>query len=365
MNSKKLLSKKTPLYDKHIELGARIINFSGWLMPVQYKSIIKEHKSVRTEAGVFDISHMGEFLLNGKNVIPFLQYIMVNDLNLLEISKAQYSCMCYENGTVVDDLFIYQEDTNSFRIIVNASNIEKDFQWLNDHNMDYGINIQDLTSERSRLAFQGPKSEILLQPLIDVDLSKIKRFYFKNCKLNDVPIFIANTGYTGERGFELSFDKIYSEKIWEDLVKTGASPAGLGARDSLRLEASYSLYGHELSDTITPIEAGLSWLIKPKEGIDYIGKRSLMKQKSEGTKRILVGLNLLDKGIIRENYKIFKDGVEIGYVTSGGYSPTLKISIGLGLINSQFQEVGTVVEIEIRGKFLQAKIVSTPFYRNL
>ena len=365
MKSEKLLGKKTPLYDKHIELGARIINFSGWLMPVQYKSIIKEHESVRTKAGIFDISHMGEFLLNGKNVIPFLQYMMVNDLNLMENSKGQYSCMCYQNGTTVDDTFYYQESKDSFRIIVNASNIEKDFQWLNDHNKDYNINIQDLTLERSRLAFQGPKSDVLLQPLMDVDLSSIKRFYFNHCKLNSIPVFIAKTGYTGERGFELSFDKKYSEKVWEDLVKTGASPVGLGARDSLRLEASYSLYGHELSDTITPIEAGLSWLVKPKEGIDYIGKSSLVKQKSEGTKRILVGLNLLDKGIIRENYKIFKDGVEIGYVTSGGYSPTLKISIGLGLINSQFQEVGTVVEIEIRGKFLQAKIVSTPFYRNL
>jgi aminomethyltransferase len=357
--------KRTPLYDIHVELGARIVNFSGWLMPVQYESIIKEHEAVRSNAGVFDISHMGEFLLNGKDVFPFLQYIMVNDLNLLEESKGQYSCMCYKNGTVVDDLFYYDESIDLFRIIVNAANIQKDFQWLNDHAKGKDVKIQNLSSKRSRLALQGPKSDDLLQPFVDVDLSEIKRFYFKHCKFNDIPIFLARTGYTGERGFEISFDQENSEKIWNDILKTGASPAGLGARDSLRLEASYSLYGHEISDTITPIEAGLNWLVKPKEGIDYIGKDILLQQKSEGTERILVGLNLLDKGIIRQNYKIFKKGNNIGYVTSGGYSPTLKKTIGLGLVKTQFKEVGTELEIEIRGKFLKGIIVSTPFYRNV
>ncbi len=357
--------KRTPLYDIHVELGARIVNFSGWLMPVQYESIIKEHEAVRSNAGVFDISHMGELLLNGKDVFPFLQYIMVNDLNLLEEFKGQYSCMCYENGTVVDDLFYYDESIDLFRIIVNAANIQKDFQWLNDHVKGKDVKIQNLSSKRSRLALQGPKSDDLLQPFVDVDLSEIKRFYFKHCKFNDIPIFLARTGYTGERGFEISFDQENSEKIWNDILRTGASPAGLGARDSLRLEASYSLYGHEISDTITPIEAGLNWLVKPKEGIDYIGKDILLQQKSEGTERILVGLNLLDKGIIRQNYKIFKKGNYIGYVTSGGYSPTLKKTIGLGLVKTQFNEVGTELEIEIRGKLLKGIIVSTPFYRNV
>jgi aminomethyltransferase len=360
-----IISKRTPLYDIHVQLGARMVNFSGWLMPVQYESIIKEHKAVRSNAGVFDISHMGEFLLKGKDVFPFLQYIMVNDLNLLEQCKGQYSCMCYENGTVVDDLFYYEESVDRFRIIVNAANIENDFQWLDDHIEEKDVKIQNLTSERSRLAFQGPNSDNLLQPLVDVDLSDIKRFYFKHCKLNDIPIFLARTGYTGERGFEISFNKDFSKKIWNDLAKTGACPAGLGARDSLRLEAAYSLYGHEISDTITPIEAGLNWLVKPKEDIEYIGKSTLLKQKSEGTERTLVGLNLLDKGIIRQNYKIFKNGDEIGYVTSGGYSPTLKKTIGLGLVKIQFSEVGTELEIDIRGKFLKGIIVSTPFYRNV
>jgi len=357
--------KKTPLYDIHIKLGARMVEFAGFYMPVQYESIIKEHKTVRSNAGVFDITHMGEFLFEGRDVISFLQYIMINDLNLLEPSKGQYSIMCYENGTVVDDLVYYEETPERFRMIVNASNREKDLEWLNDHIGNQDVKITNLSDERCRLAFQGPNADQLFRPLVDVDLSKINRFYFADCNLNKTPIFIARTGYTGEKGFEISFENKYAEKIWNDLTNTGASPIGLGARDSLRLEACYSLYGHEISDSITPIEAGLNWLAKPKEGIDYIGKEILLNQKSKGTERIIVGLNLIERGIIRENYKIFKDGQEIGYVTSGGYSPTLDKTIGLGLVQSQYSEVGTELEIEIRGKLLKGIIVPIPFYRNV
>jgi len=357
--------KKTPFYNIHVNLGARMVNFAGFSMPVQYESIIKEHEAVRNKVGVFDVSHMGEFLLEGKDVISLLQYVMINDLKLLEPTKGQYSCMCYENGTVVDDLVYYEEEPERFRMIVNAGNVEKDFQWLSEHIGGKDVKITNLSLERCRLAFQGPKSDDYLQPLVDVDLSSINRFYFAHTTLNGAPIFIARTGYTGERGFEISFNNKYAEKIWNDLTKTGASPAGLGARDSLRLEATYSLYGHEISDSITPIEAGLFWLVKPKDDIDYLGKETLLKQKSEGTDRIIVGLNLLDRGIIRAHYKIFKNGKEIGYVTSGGYSPTLKKTIGLGLVEKQYSEVGTEFEIEIRNKFLRGKIVATPFYRNV
>ena len=342
-----------------------MVDFAGFSMPVQYDSIIKEHEAVRSKAGVFDVSHMGEFLLEGGDVIDFLQYIMINDLNLLEKSKGQYSCMCYDNGTVVDDLVYYEENTNRFRMIVNAGNIEKDFQWLNEHIGSRDVKITNLSSERSRLAFQGPKSDEYLQPLMDVDLNSVNRFYFARGNLNKAPIFIARTGYTGERGFELSFDNAYADKIWSDLIQTGASPAGLGARDSLRLEATYSLYGHEINDSITPVEAGLFWLVKPKEGIDYIGKKVLMDQKIHGTERIIVGLNLLERGIIRENFKIFKENVEIGYVTSGGYSPTLKKTIGLGLIKKRYKEVGTELEIQVRNKHLKGIVVSIPFFRNV
>ncbi len=196
-----------------------MVDFAGFNMPVQYESIIKEHEAVRTEAGVFDVSHMGEFLFEGNDVSDFLQYIMINDLNLLEPSKGQYSCMCYENGTVVDDLVYYEETTNRFRMIVNAGNIEKDFQWLNEHIRGKDVNIINLSSKRSRLAFQGPKSDEYLQALVDIDLSSIKRFYFADCKLSGMPIFLARTGYTGERGFEISFDNEYDEKIWDKLIK--------------------------------------------------------------------------------------------------------------------------------------------------
>jgi len=357
--------KKTPLYEIHLSLGARMVKFAGWQMPVQYESIIKEHEAVRSNAGVFDISHMGEFLLEGKDVIKFLQHVMINDLNLLEPSKGQYSCMCYENGTVVDDLVYYEETPEKFKMIVNAGNIEKDLQWLNDHIKDFDVDITDLSTKRSRIAFQGPKSDEYLQSIIDIDLSKINRFYFAYCNINESPVFIARTGYTGEKGFELSVDNIHTNKIWNDLITLGATPAGLGARDSLRLEACYSLYGHEISDAITPVEAGLSWLVKPKEGIGYIGKNVLIKQKAEGAQRVLVGLDLVDKGVIRRDYKIFKNETEIGFVTSGGYSPTLKKTIGLGLVKRQYSDVGTELFIEIRNKLLRGKIISTPFYRNV
>lgn len=365
MSTKQTDIKKTPLYEIHLNNGARMVNFAGWLMPVQFESIIKEHEAVRSNAGVFDISHMGEFLLEGKDVIEFLQYIMINDLNLLEPSKGQYSCMCYENGTVIDDLVYYEENPERFRMIVNAGNIEKDLQWLKEHIDKRDVKIMNLSEKRTRIAFQGPKADDLLQPLVDIELSTINRFYFVHCSLKNTPVFLARTGYTGERGFEISFENVDAEKIWNDLTQTGAKPVGLGARDSLRLEACYSLYGHEINDSITPIEAGLFWLVKPKEGIDYIGKEVLLKQKAEGTERVLVGLNLIDKGIIRENYKIFKNEDEIGYVTSGGYSPTLKKTIGLGIVKKQYKEEGTEVQIEIRNKFLKGKIVATPFYRNV
>jgi len=358
-------SKKTPLYGAHINLGAKMVDFSGFSMPVQYESIIREHNAVRTNVGIFDISHMGEFLLEGEDIFPFLQYVMINDLNLLEPSKGQYSCMCYENGTVVDDLVYYEETPQRFRMIVNASNIEKDFKWLNTHIRDWDVEITDLSNQRARIAFQGPKVDELLQTIVDTDLSKINRFYFRHCKLNNLPIFIARTGYTGEKGFELSMDNEHALTVWNSLMKLGATPAGLGARDSLRLEASYSLYGHEINDKITPIEAGLFWLVKPKEGIEYIGKDVLLKQKSKGTDRILVGLSLIDRGIIRQDYKIYKDRKEIGYVTSGGFSPTLQKTIGLGLIKTEFKEIDTEIQIKIRDKMVKGLVTSIPFFRNV
>jgi aminomethyltransferase len=290
---------------------------------------------------------------------------MINDLNLLEPNKGQYSCMCYENGTVVDDLVYYEETSERFRMIVNASNRQKDLDWLIEHIGNWDVKITNLSDERSRIAFQGPNADKLLQPLINVNLADINRFYFRHCKLKDIPIFIARTGYTGEKGFEISMENQHVSDVWRILMDLGATPAGLGARDSLRLEACYSLYGHEINNKITPVEAGLFWLVKPKEGISYIGKEVLMDQKEHGTERTIVGLNLIERGIIRDNCKIFKEGKEIGYVTSGGYSPTLQKTIGLGIIDVQYSKIDTKIEIEIRNKLLEGMVVSTPFFRNI
>ncbi|TFG08675.1 MAG: glycine cleavage system aminomethyltransferase GcvT [Promethearchaeota archaeon] len=364
MATKNHSKKRTPLHDVHLNLGATMIDFAGWLMPVKYESIIKEHETVRKNAGIFDISHMGEFLIEGKDAFALLQYLMTNDLKLLEPGKGQYSVMCYENGTVVDDVIYYMESKEKFRAIVNASNITKDFQWIRIYARKQDIAFSNISQDRCRIALQGPNSVKLLNPLTDKDLSTLDRFYFTECNLNDIPLFIACTGYTGEHGFELSFEAKHAEKIWNVLLKTGASPIGLGARDTLRLEACYSLYGHEISNSISPIEANMGWVVKQKE-VDYIGKDVLLKQKENGTARSLVGLNLLERGIIRENYEIYKNGEKVGYVTSGGFSPTLKKTIGLGLVKSELSSIGTELEIEIRDKLLKAKVVSTPFYRNV
>jgi len=357
--------KTTTLHNTHLSLGARMVEFAGYEMPVQYEGIIKEHEFVRNHAGIFDISHMGEILVKGPDSVKFLQIIMTNDLNLLEAWKGQYSCMCYENGTTVDDVFYYLEPTGNIRMIINASNIKKDLEWMRRHQSGYRVEIVNISALRCRIAFQGPKAGELLNPFVKADISTLKRFYFTHTDLKGIPIFLAHTGYTGEDGFELSFECKHATEIWDSLLATGAHPIGLGARDSLRLEACYSLYGHELSDEITPIEAGIGWVVKPKEGIDFIGKNALLEQKERGPSRILVGINLKDRGMLRNDYKLFKDNEEIGYITSGGYSPTLKKTVGLGLIKSELKSIGTELEVEIRGKLLKAEIVSIPFYRNI
>ncbi|MHA1731221.1 MAG: glycine cleavage system aminomethyltransferase GcvT [Promethearchaeota archaeon] len=360
--------KKTPLYDAHIELGAKMVEFAGWLMPVQYEGIIKEHKATRASAGAFDICHMGELLLEGPDAFSLLQYLMVNDLQLVEPNKGQYSCMCHESGTVVDDMFYYMETPERFRLIVNAGNVEKDIAWIRDHAGDADVGLSDLSRQRGRVAFQGPKSDQLFQPLVDVDLPGLERFHFVHCELDGHPVFLARTGYTGERGVELSFDSGDAPAVWAALLDTGATPVGLGARDLLRLEACYSLYGHEISDEITPVEAGVGWVVKPKEGVDYIGKEVLLRQKREGTEYTSVGLNLVDRGILRADQVVRDAGSGrevVGRVTSGGFSPTLGKTIGLARVKAGHAAVGSELLVEIRGKQLRAVVVETPFYRNV
>lgn len=342
-----------------------MVPFAGWYMPVQYEGVLKEHDYVRNSAGLFDISHMGEFFAVGNDIIPFLQTMVTNDLKLLENGKAQYACMCYENGTVVDDLIYYQQSPTEFRIIVNASNLEKDFKWLSDHIGKSDVKLTNLSANRCRFALQGPKAVNILHPLVDTDIFNQKRFYFRLCKLQGKPIFLTRTGYTGEDGFELSCENNDAEEIWNALIKAGVHPIGLGARDSLRLEACLSLYGHEISDQITPIEANIGWAVKPKENIEYIGKKVLLDQKKNGTSRILVGITLKEpkSGIIRDHFKLFKGDQEIGYVTSGGWAQTLKKTIGLALIKKNFSSLGSEFDVEIRDKRLPVIVIPTPFYK--
>lgn len=354
--------KKTPLSEAHVKLGAKMVDFSGWYMPVQYTNVIDEHNTCRTKVGMFDICHMGEFTVSGRNSFDFLQKMVTKDLNKLENGKAFYTAMCYENGSCVDDLFVYRLSEDVYMLVVNAGNIEKDFDWLNKHKID-GVEIKNISDKTAKLDIQGPYAEKTLQKLTDFDLSKLDRFYFTNIGLNDIKTIISRTGYTAEDGFEIYFEAEKAEEIWDKILEAGKEfgikPIGLGARDTLRVEACYSLYGHEISEESTPIEAGISFVVQFDK--DFIGKDTLLKQKEEGPEKRLFCFEMIDRGIAREHYKIVSDGKEIGFVTSGTFSPTFKKGIGMCYL-SEFKEIGDEVEIQIRDKPYKAKIVKRPFY---
>ncbi|MBD3354101.1 MAG: glycine cleavage system aminomethyltransferase GcvT [Candidatus Lokiarchaeota archaeon] len=361
--------RKTPLYEEHKKLGAKLVPFSGYSMPMKYEhGILKEHQQVRNSVGLFDISHMGEIEIRGDDTEKFLQLIMTNDLNLLYDGKAQYACICYQNGTVVDDCFYYRINKQLYKIIVNASNRKKDLNWFDKHKEGLSINILDKSNNRGRFALQGPNAEHTLNPLTPYDLSKLERFHFIETKIKKMSAFIARTGYTGEDGFEISVKTEDAKNVWNLILQAGQEysilPIGLGARDTLRLEASYSLYGHELSDKITPIEAGIGFCVKEKN-IDYIGNSVLLDQKRNGTSRKIVGVELIDRGIIREKCAVYNkddDPKEIGIITSGTFSPTFKKSIGLAMLRRKFTGIGTEILIEIHNKKRKGKVVKTPFY---
>ena len=367
--------RKTPLYDMQVKMGGKIVNFEDWMMPVQFEGVIEEHNWTRQHAGIFDISHMTEFVVEGPDTIPLLKTLMTNSVGIGDF-KAQYNHMCYPDGGVIDDLYIYRESVDKVRIIANAQTLEtdgKDFDWIKDHVEDFDATITDLSLDRARFAFQGPETMHLLNLITKADITEIKRFNWIYTEVTTstetIPIFLSRTGYTGEDdfspalgSFEISCESKYAEALYQAFLDTGAKPIGLGARDSLRLECCYALYGHEINAQITTIEANLGWVVKEKEGTKFIGQDVILKQKAEGTSRISVGLNLLDKGILREGYKIFKDGVEIGYVTSGTYAPTLEKTVALALIIPEYNVIGTVIDVQIRNKLKKVVIVTTPFY---
>ena len=360
--------KKTSLFEIHKRLGAKIIEFGPWLMPLYYTSIIDEHNTVRNRVGLFDVSHMGEFSIRGKDAVAFIQRLVTNDTSHLSNNQALYTPVCNNKGTIIDDLLIYKFSDQHFMLVVNASNIEKDYRWIEEvaRKFNKDIILKNISDETSLLALQGPKAEEVLQRITDLDLSQIKHYWFKEEKLEGIQAIVSRTGYTGEDGFEIYIKPEYASKIWNRLLEIGKEeeikPVGLGARDTLRLECAMLLYGNDMDETKTPLETNIAWTVKfGKE--DFIGKEALLKQKEEGIKQRLVGFELIERGVPRHNYPILKDKERIGMVTSGSVSPTLKKGIGLGYVKTDQAKEGTEIQIRIRAKTVKARIVKTPFYK--
>lgn len=359
--------KKTPFYDHHIKHGGKIIEFGDWLLPVQFKGIIEEHNFVRTSCGLFDVSHMGEFLVEGPDALRFVDNLITNDAAKQSVNQVIYSPMCRENGTVVDDLLAYKYSDAKFFLVVNAANIEKDFKWCQEvkDKLKANIKLQNLSEKYAQLAIQGPKAEAILQKLTKTDLSRIKFYWFTEGEVDGIPCIISRTGYTGEDGFEVYYDPAKGTKIFDDILSAGGAdimPIGLGARDTLRFEAKLMLYGHELDDETTPIEATIAWTVKLNKQ-SFLGKSVLLEQKEKGTKKILVGLEMIDKGVPRAHYEVFDKGNKIGYVTTGTQSPMYKKCLALAYVPPALSAVGTELDIKIREKFAKAKIVNLPFYK--
>ncbi|WP_088041716.1 glycine cleavage system aminomethyltransferase GcvT [Bacillus sp. EAC] len=358
---------RTPLFDEYKVLGGKTIDFGGWELPVQFSSIKEEHEAVRTAAGLFDVSHMGEIEVTGKDSLKYLQKMMTNDVSKLKNEGALYSAMCYENAGTVDDLLIYKFSDDHYLLVVNASNIEKDFEWLLSH-VEGDVKVENKSNEMAQLALQGPKAVEILQRLTALDVTEIKYFTFKNeVQIAETTALVSRTGYTGEDGFEIYCAAEDVAKIWNVLLEAGKAdglkPCGLGARDTLRFEATLALYGQELTKDITPLEAGIGFAVKLNKEENFFGKEVLKQQKENGIPRKLVGIEMIDKGIPRSHYPVYLNDELIGEVTSGTQSPTLKRNIGLALIKTEFSALGTELEVEIRNKKLKAVVVATPFYK--
>ncbi|MFD0697946.1 glycine cleavage system aminomethyltransferase GcvT [Paenibacillus sp. GCM10027628] len=358
--------KRTPLFPVYAEHGARVIDFGGWELPVQFAGIQKEHDAVRQQAGLFDVSHMGEVLVKGADSLTFLQNLTTNDVSKLEAGQCQYSLMCYPNGGVVDDLLVYKLAENSYMLVINASNIDKDIDWMQQV-LTGNVELTNVSDDMAMLALQGPHAEQTLAKVTDAPIQSLKAFRFlQDANVKGIQALVSRTGYTGEDGFELYIDKDDAIKLWNVLLSAGQDldlmPAGLGARDTLRFEARLPLYGQELSKDITPLEAGLSFFVKLDKG-DFIGRDVLVEQKANGTPRKLVGIEMVERGIPRPHYAVYADGKQIGEVTTGTQSPTYKTNVGLALIDSAYSALGTEVNVEIRGAQVKAKVVTTPFYK--
>ncbi|UKS24748.1 glycine cleavage system aminomethyltransferase GcvT [Paenibacillus sp. HWE-109] len=358
--------KRTPLFPIYAEHGARVIDFGGWELPVQFAGIQKEHDAVRQQAGLFDVSHMGEVNVSGEDALAFIQRITTNDASKLEAGQCQYSLMCYPSGGVVDDLLVYKVSDNDYMLVINASNIDKDLAWM-QQNLSGQVELANISDETAMLALQGPHAEHILAKVTDAPIQTLKTFRFlPEADVKGIKALISRTGYTGEDGFELYIDQKDAVALWKLLLAAGQEhslvPAGLGARDTLRFEARLPLYGQELSQDITPLEAGLSFFVKLDKG-DFIGREVIAGQKANGTPRKLVGIEMIERGIPRPHYPVYADGKQIGEITTGTQSPTFKTNVGLALIDSAYSALGSELTVEIRGVQVKANVVATPFYK--
>lgn len=357
--------KTTALTDLHIGLGAKMVEFAGYNMPVLYAGINQEHAAVRNSVGVFDVSHMGEFVLEGPNALALIQKVTTNDASKLTDGKAQYSCLPNKNGGIVDDLLVYRINEEKYLLVVNASNMEKDWNWISQHNTE-GVTMTNISDETSLLAVQGPNALATLQKLTQVDLSAIPYYSFTIDTLAGVEnVIISNTGYTGSGGFELYVPNVVAKKVWDAVFEAGAEfniqPIGLGARDTLRLEKGFCLYGNDIDDTTSPLEAGLGWITKLNKG-EFNDKEAMTQLKAEGVKRKLVGFEMVDKGIPRHDYPIVNaSGEVIGKVTSGTQSPTLGKAIGMAYVPTELATPGSEIIVDVRGRHLKAQVVKLPF----
>jgi aminomethyltransferase len=358
--------KNTALTEKHISLGAKMVPFAGYNMPVQYEGINAEHATVRNAVGVFDVSHMGEFILKGENALDLIQRVTSNDASKLYDGKIQYSCLPNEDGGIVDDLLVYRIDEKSYMLVVNASNIEKDWNWIQKFN-DKGVEMHNISDQTSLLAVQGPKAADALQALTDMDLASMEYYTFKKGKFAGVDnVLVSATGYTGAGGFEIYFENQYADQIWDAIFQAGAEfgikPIGLGARDTLRLEMGFCLYGNDIDDTTSPIEAGLGWVTKFTK--DFTNSAALLAQKEASVSKKLIGFEMIDRGIPRHDYLVVDaDGNQIGKVTSGTQSPSLQKAIGMAYVAKEFAKEGTEIFIDIRNNKVKAKVVKFPFLK--
>ncbi len=363
--------KKTALYDEHIALGGKIVDFGGWALPVQYSGILAEHMAVRQAAGLFDVSHMGEIMIEGQEAEAFIQHLVTNNLAGAEDGRIIYSPMCYENGTVVDDVLIYRYNGQKYLMVVNAANTDKDWQWLQDKKDDFKkddftIGLKNISDQICQLALQGPLSAQILAKVSDVPVSELRFYHFyPQAQVCGETVLVSRSGYTGEDGFEIYADAEAAVSIWRGLLAAGADegilPCGLGARDTLRFEAALPLYGHEISAEILPLEAGLGKFVDLNKA-DFIGKEALHAAKTAGIMRKLVGLEIIGRGVAREQYEVQKDGKTIGFVTSGSYAPSSQKNLAMALLNIDYAKEGQTVDVIIRGNAVAAVIIPRPFH---